>query len=367
MSAVLIAAASGRALAASARRGGYVPLVADFFGDLDTAAIAHAHVLLETGLARGMEAEELLGAFENLAVLQSPAGVVCGTGFEDRPEVLGRIADRWRLLGNKPETVARLKDPLTFAALCRDCGIPHPETTAVPPADPHGWLVKRRGGAGGRHIKAANGQSADAAFYFQRSVPGTPVSALVLANQHDALVLGFSTQWSSPTTLHPYRYGGAVRPAPLHEGTAESLTDAVRRLVSAVPLVGMNSVDFLVADGAFWLLEVNPRPGATIDIFEHDHSLFARHVDACNGVLPSEPPHFDGAMASAIVYAGSDIAQVPSVDWPEWTADRPIAGSSVKAEQPFCTVMAQAENAIEARYIVERRAVDILARAKVDA
>ena len=33
---VLIAAISGRALAASARRGGYVPLVADFFGDADT-------------------------------------------------------------------------------------------------------------------------------------------------------------------------------------------------------------------------------------------------------------------------------------------------------------------------------------------
>ncbi len=36
--AVLIAATSGRALAASARRAGYRPLVADFFGDHDTIA-----------------------------------------------------------------------------------------------------------------------------------------------------------------------------------------------------------------------------------------------------------------------------------------------------------------------------------------
>ncbi|MGA6998581.1 MAG: tetrahydromethanopterin C1 transfer protein, partial [Pseudolabrys sp.] len=33
---VLIAAASGRALAAGARRAGYVPLVVDGFGDQDT-------------------------------------------------------------------------------------------------------------------------------------------------------------------------------------------------------------------------------------------------------------------------------------------------------------------------------------------
>ena len=54
-----------------------------------------------------------------------------------------------------------------------------------------------------------------------------------------------------------------------------------------MPLAGLNSVDFLVADDAVWLLEINPRPGATLDIFEPDGgSLFALHVQACGGVLP---------------------------------------------------------------------------------
>ena len=53
---VVIIAASGRALAASARRGGYVPLVVDWFGDADTLALSAAHVRLEDGLARGMTA-----------------------------------------------------------------------------------------------------------------------------------------------------------------------------------------------------------------------------------------------------------------------------------------------------------------------
>src|SRR5262245_38905029 len=92
--AVLIAAASGRALAASARRGGFLPLVADFFGDEDTLGFAGGHVRLENGLRRGMQAEELLPALEQIADACEPAGVVCGTGFEDRPELLGRIAQR---------------------------------------------------------------------------------------------------------------------------------------------------------------------------------------------------------------------------------------------------------------------------------
>src|SRR5262245_4597681 len=153
--AVLIAAASGRALAASARRGGYVPLVADFFGDQDTAAPAHAHVRLPDGLAHGMRGDGLLAALERLATMREPAGVVCGTGFEDRPEVLGAIVRRWRLFGNTPEIVGRTKDPFAFAKLCRDCGIPHPELSLAAPADPTGWVVKRKGGAGGQHIRAA--------------------------------------------------------------------------------------------------------------------------------------------------------------------------------------------------------------------
>src|ERR1700747_1112953 len=142
---VLIAAISGRALAASARRGGYVPLVADFFGDEDTLALAHAHVRLDSNIARGMVADELFDALETLASVQRPSGTVCGTGFEDRPELLARVGERWGLLGNSAETVARVKDPLTFAALCSECGIPHPQTSLRPPADPRGWLAKRPG------------------------------------------------------------------------------------------------------------------------------------------------------------------------------------------------------------------------------
>src|SRR5690348_3818248 len=98
---VLIAAASGRALAASARRGGYLPLVADFFGDQDTLAVAE-HFLIEHGLARGMDDRQLMAAFETLSAARQPIGAVWGTGFEDRPQILARIAERWRLLGNEP-------------------------------------------------------------------------------------------------------------------------------------------------------------------------------------------------------------------------------------------------------------------------
>ena len=361
---VLIAAISGRALAASARRGGYVPLVADFFGDEDTRGLAERHVRLDTSIARGMVADELFAALETLASARRPVGTVCGTGFEDRPELLARVGERWGLLGNSAETVARVKDPLAFAAVCSECQIPHPQTSLRPPADPRRWLAKRRGGAGGTHITSV-GDSKDSGGvdYFQRRVDGTPVSALILADGRRGMVLGFSAQWSAPSPSHPFRYGGAVRPAVLAPQVAAAMTDTVERLIAAVPLMGLNSADFLLDGDAFWLLEINPRPGATLDIFEPAHtSLFALHVDAIRGSLPERVPALSGAAASATVYAPDDIAQMPAVDWPDWAADRQNAGTSVSAGEPVCTVFAQAHEPAAARALAEQRTTAILAK-----
>ena len=198
--AVAIVAAAGRALGASARRAGYVPLIADYFGDQDTIALSRVHIRLATGLANGMSEWEVLSALDGLARSAHPTGVVCGSGFEDRPELLAKIARHWRLLGNRPEMVARMKDPVAVAKLCSDCDIPCPDIALVPPPDPARWLVKRRGGAGGIHVRQADDCApCDGASYFQRRVEGTPVSALVLGDGRRAVVLGLSSQWSSPT------------------------------------------------------------------------------------------------------------------------------------------------------------------------
>jgi uncharacterized protein len=60
-------------------------------------------------------------------------------------------------------------------------------------------------------------------------------------------------------------------------------------------------------------------------------------------------------MAGAIVYAPRDILAAPTFDWPEWTADRPVPGSRVEAEQPLCSVFAWGATVLEAKQLVEKR------------
>jgi len=361
--AVLIASASGRALAQSARRAGYAPLVVDFFADDDTREAAEVCICLEDGLARGFVLDSLMAACEQLASGRTLAGVVYGSGFEDRPALIEALGKRWRLIGNPSERVARLKEPLFFADLCRQLEIPHPETQVDRPADAPNWLARQRGGSGGGHIRSAVAEPpADARTYFQRCVDGRPVSALVLAAGGHCAILGFSEQWTVFDEERPFRFTGAARPAAISVSIERALAASVRRFCARTPLVGLNSFDFLASDRGFWLLEVNPRPGATLDIFEpespRDESLFGLHVAACDGRL-GPTPRLAGARATQIVYSDCDVAAAPKLAWPEWARDRQSAGSRVAKGAPFCTIMASGATAVDARHALAERAATI--------
>ncbi|MGQ7793461.1 ATP-grasp domain-containing protein [Faunimonas sp. B44] len=350
MTEVLVGGLSARALADAATAAGYAPLAADLFCDLDLQERCAATRRLGGSLDAGID-PDAPSALERLARGRAPIGFAYASGFEDRPQLLEAVAELWPILGNSASTIRRVKDPLRLAELCRSLAIPHPEIRFDRPGG-DGWLAKRAGGSGGSHVGRAG-----EATYWQEQVPGEPVSALVLANGGAARVLGLSAQWPDPCPGAPFRYGGAVRPAPLDAGTAGSLSRAAERIAQASGLVGLNSVDFLVAADAYWLIEVNPRPGATLDLFrDRDGRLFAEHVAACRGApLPHDEFRLAPASAAAILYADAPIAVMPAIAWPEWTADRTPPGVAIAQDAPVCTVVAEAETGAAARALLAGR------------
>ena len=133
-----------------------MPLVADFFADQDTRDIAPACLKLDD-LKRGFQWKTLGPALEALAE-EAPSpllGVLYGAGFEDRTNLLAKIAERWPLLGNEPSVVERIKDPELFFAELSRLGVQHPRTVTDPSAAGDCWLAKRQGGAGGSHVVAS--------------------------------------------------------------------------------------------------------------------------------------------------------------------------------------------------------------------
>ena len=362
--AILIAADSGRALAAAARRAGYRPLVADFFDDSDTRGFCAANRLIEGGLEAGINAGNLIAALEALAGDEAPCGLVYGAGFEDRAGLLELVAQRWTLFGNHPEVVRGVKDPVRLAELCVVLNIPHPKISARMPMDRRHWLVKSAGGSGGSHVAPAGARRAEGEkIYFQRIAAGEPVSILFLADGAKARMVGSSRQWAAPAPDEPFRFGGSLRPAGLSPGLETRLRRAGEAITATCGLRGLNSIDFLVEGSEYTLIEVNPRPGATLDIFEdRGGSLFRAHMDSCLGRLPRRRLEFAGAAAAGIAYARREIPSMPAIDWPNWTSDRQKARSALRPNDPFCTIKARAGKPQRARALVEARTNLILGR-----
>jgi len=358
---ILIAAFSGRALAQSARRAGFVPLVADAFGDLDTLESAAHHAHLPEAVRRGFTAKALIPALDGLVAQspEKPIGIVLGSGFEDRPRLIETLDKRYGLLGCRAELVKELKSPQTFFPLLKQLGIAHPETALTPPAETEGWLRKRIGAAGGSHIRdCAVVASPGAKHYFQRRIAGRPHSVLAVTSR-GGVAMELSRQWTAPSAKRPYRYGGAVLVDYDENILAHTkMVTAAATLVEVLDPAGLVSFDFLVDGAEVSLLEVNPRPGATLDIFDDlKGNLFRAHVEAGLGhnlwqhrELPAVQ-----SRAAALLYAdrGGLIAGV--IDWPDWASDRPAPGTRIRGETPIATVHAQGNGDVEAEAQVRAR------------
>jgi uncharacterized protein len=116
-----------------------------------------------------------------------------------------------------------------------------------------------------------------------------------------------------------------------------------------------------VSADAVWLIEINPRPGATLDVFESNEApLFARHVAACEGRLKPASPSLQ-FKAAEIVYAPCDIMAPDGQNWPDWMVDRPSPGTRIAAGDPLCTTLAAGATVDLARALASERARKIIA------
>jgi predicted ATP-grasp superfamily ATP-dependent carboligase len=359
---ILVAALSGRALAAAARRAGADVIVADFFGDVDTRALG-PWLRLPGTLSAGVAPE----AVKSLAreISGRIDGIVYGAAFETAPELLRDLAALAPLIGNAPETVAAVKDPYGFAATLGRIGLPHP--AVAPSPGPHGtWLRKQCGGSGGTHIRMAelDAETAGPDHYYQAVAAGSPMSALFAANGRGARVIGRSAQWTDPAQGQLFRYGGCAGPVSVTRRQAKWIEEACEALAAAFGLVGLNSLDMLVEGDDITILEINPRPGTTLDIFDDGPAwLWDMHCRSVRGELPTAIG-IDArpVRAATILYADRTRSVSADLAWEPWVADISAAGSRFAAGDPICTVLSTGPDLARARAQGRRRCDDLLRR-----
>lgn len=356
----LVVASSGRALARSAHYSGHSVCVLDLFADTDT--LRYSSICKKISASGwGLDVDSTLAAANQYC--PPPMPLVPGSGFENNPGLLGALSSGRPLLGNRPETVAFIKDPTNFFAMLDDLGIPHPLTSLLPPISPDGWLVKTVGANGGSHIRhAQRDDKPEKGKYFQEFVKGRAASVLFLANGFQCRVIGLNETWCRGGTDAPFAYAGAINRIDLPEKMRDRIQADVRALVRELGLTGINGMDLIVTSNDYQVLEVNPRPTATLDLYDDQasFSLFKMHVAACHGELPTSLPDSNLVRAHAVVYAPKTLHLPLRHSFPDWCTDLPAEESTFHSHDPICMAHAQGSRVDAVKRLLEYRRRNLL-------
>jgi predicted ATP-grasp superfamily ATP-dependent carboligase len=196
------------------------------------------------------------------------------------------------------------------------------------------------------------GDAAWEAELLQRFVVGDLASACFVADGRRARLLGLTRQYAGESGLGAPSFAWCGNVAPWGGPELEAIIErAVNALVQGCGLRGLNGIDFIVQEGVSWLLEVNPRPPASFELFERllDVNAFQLHVDSCEGRLPDPPGKVCGAAwGKGILYAREDLTVGDTRSWSQQgAADIPHPGEQIPSGAPICTLFAQGKDAAD--------------------
>lgn len=373
MTHVLIAGLSSRAIANSAVGAGFAVTAIDAFADFDL----HPSV-------RGLSVRRDFGtSFSPQAVVRAAAdlvveAVVYGSNFENHPDAVALLAAGRALWGNPPAVLRRVRDPRQLADLFREQGVPAPTIWINDLNDPNvpnvqnDWLVKPVSSGGGRGVRRWTGHDLPRGCYLQQRIEGLPASLVFVGAGGHSVPLGVSRQLAGDPAFGAdgFTYCGNILAGAGdpqfngHDAVMNSAFALARMVVRKFGLVGVNGIDFVVADGVPYPIEVNPRWCASMELVERAFgaSVFGVHAAACaSGTLPAfdlQARQGTRAVGKAVVFARRDVTLGDTRSWLDdpTVGDVPHPGEHIAGGHPICTVLAEGRDAAECYDALVQRA-----------
>lgn len=352
MSPLLIIGASARSAAMSACRAGFSPWSIDQFGDADLCRLGPTSVMQRYPC----DALKLIRDKTDMPWIYTG-------GLENAPGLIDRLAARRPLLGNGAAVVRRVRNPTLLKVALERGGFMMPSTSFDSrdvPLD-GSWIMKRRRSAGGLHVRRWNASSAAGGlprgWYLQQVVKGVNLGALFVGTKDGARFLGATRSLVEHNVpLMPWLYGGSVGPEPLEVQIEQGFEQLGEILVREFGLVGLFGVDVILGDDRIYVLEVNPRYTASVEVLERacEFNALSMHVSACRG---ESVARFESRrsiiVGKRIVYAQSAL-QVHSQMTEHWLqqnvdplrptiADIPQPGTNIEPGEPIATVITSGE------------------------
>lgn len=289
-----------RSLAESSAAGGYSFVSLDCFGDVDHSLLGpvfsprRQHP--DFPPVDRVNIECLVDWGIILAKREHCDSIVYSSGLENHPELLGKLVTEsgCRLFGNTPSVLRQVRDPVALCHSLQEAGFHAPETHLADGKQPDKekrWLVKPMKSGGGNGVALAGKRIAiPKKSVYQEYLKGKPCSFTFISDgMSNSLVLGITEQQIRGKSYTGRDFGYAGNLFPLETSGQRTLLETVANIASFLTvrygLRGLNGVDFILHEGECWVIEVNPRYSASVELFElaYGFSMIKLHLLACDG------------------------------------------------------------------------------------
>lgn len=296
--------ASCRAAAQCAKRTGRPIVAIDLFGDRDLFEAARTYVVDRLDAAADLctqtSSNPAISQSEGIES-QSPTvdGLLLAGGMENCPDVVDSLIARGYVAGASGVCIRELRNlnnwmrwsvqamlpmPTTriSPALCGQDSADIPVSSNAPaesmPSQTERWLIKSCSSAGGLGVMSESDVCIESnrsfavpnMHYLQRYVHGISMGVTFLATGRETLVVGVTESWGDKDAWGPteFIYRGNVGPVVPSAIIYDRLVQFGTRVANETGVRGLWQADFVVDGDEWYLLEINPRWTAGMEVID---------------------------------------------------------------------------------------------------
>ncbi|MBU7037574.1 MAG: ATP-grasp domain-containing protein [Theionarchaea archaeon] len=331
---------STRAVAESAVRAGKDCVAVDFFGDIDLESVCKT-VSLKREYNVSLSSFNPYSFLKAAELVDADCMIYVGP-LENYPCIIQKFASYYEIIGNDAKTNEKVRDWKVVYQVCNQHNIKTPKTY-----NGHHYIAKPKKSGGGTGIHRLS------SYVIQELVRGDPYSVSFVGDGEKAQILSINEQLIGREEFgaREFWYCGNITPVFPGEHASVVADAACTALTRHFGLKGSCGIDFVVhSSSSPYVLEVNPRPQATLELLERVYgtNMVVVHENAVRGVLeaPSARSGTPETWGKAIIYAEKDIIMPDTREWLDhsWIKDIPHPSELILKSEPICTVIADGKD-----------------------
>ncbi|MHA2288128.1 MAG: ATP-grasp domain-containing protein [Promethearchaeota archaeon] len=374
---ILIIGIDLTAIARSAFKAGYKVHAINYFRDLDLENICEKTISIRKKIHKmnsgksnkKLNLKEFLDNAKSLAEKSRIEAVFLSSGLEDS-EIIFELDNMFKIIGNRPDDIKRVRDRTRFFDNLKRFGIAHPKTIIVDDFISARSFVRDIGlpvmlkplegfaGFNVRKVEKINQlynifklikASSTKGVLIQEYIEGTHASTSFLSAKRGVRILSLNEQLLGIRKLHqsePFGYCGNIVPINVIEKVHREIEFIVSKIASHYNLRGSNGIDIVISkDNIPHVVEINPRFQGTFECVERllGVNLLKLHIDACiHDSLPIVEKNLSSYCTRLVLYTPTRVV-APDLTVFERVRDIPYPGNIIDAGEPFCSVIAEGD------------------------